>query len=63
MHFYAGDEIKFSTKKDNSPVTVADLEAHKHITLKLSILSEYPVVSEEDSDSLQKRISTEFLAD
>ncbi len=58
MHIYTSDEIEYSTKEDKSPVSVADLEAHKHIALKLSILSEYPVVSEEDSNSLENRNST-----
>lgn len=54
MDIYASDKVKFSAKEDNSPLSDADLASHNHITNKISMLSDYPIVSEEDFKSVKR---------
>ncbi|ORM66772.1 3'(2'),5'-bisphosphate nucleotidase CysQ [Pantoea rwandensis] len=53
MHVYAGEQpMDVTRKSDDSPVTAADLAAHKVIVEGLAALSpEVPVLSEEDPPS------------
>ncbi len=55
MRFYSSSEIAISIKEDKSPVSAADIEAHKYITSSLAKLANYPIVSEEDTDSKKSR--------
>ncbi len=55
MDIYANETIDFSVKKDQSPVSIADLAAHHHIVSALAPLTDYPIVSEEDADSFSHR--------
>ena len=48
-HYESGSGPTY-TKDDNSPITMADIEAHRHISARLKELtSEYPVLSEEST--------------
>ncbi|MEL7290531.1 MAG: 3'(2'),5'-bisphosphate nucleotidase CysQ [Pseudomonadota bacterium] len=57
LEIYEKKEYQEYTKSDETPVTSADIAAHKLITEKLSELTpEIPVLSEEDADiSLEQR--------
>ncbi|UPQ88068.1 3'(2'),5'-bisphosphate nucleotidase CysQ [Vibrio sinaloensis] len=57
LEIYEKKEYQEYTKSDETPVTSADIAAHKLITEKLSELApEIPVLSEEDADiSLEQR--------
>ena len=44
---YESGPVGVETKEDDSPVTVADLEANQIITSRLNQLSRIPVLSEE----------------
>lgn len=55
MRIYSSSDINVSIKKDASPVSAADIEAHQHITSSLAKLTNYPIVSEEDADSTKIR--------
>ena len=52
MEIYSKSDLGINHKKDNSPVTAADLKANKIICKKLkSLFPEIPIISEEDSNS------------
>ncbi|WP_375752169.1 3'(2'),5'-bisphosphate nucleotidase CysQ [Vibrio sp. HN007] len=57
LDIYENKEYEAFTKSDSTPVTSADLAAHKFISEQLSELTpDIPVLSEEDADiSLEKR--------
>jgi 3'(2'), 5'-bisphosphate nucleotidase len=57
LEVYEGSEIDVETKSDSSPLTQADLAAHRIIVARLGeLFPEIPVLSEEsDSISLQQR--------
>ncbi|KUI97054.1 3'(2'),5'-bisphosphate nucleotidase CysQ [Vibrio sp. MEBiC08052] len=57
LDYYQTKSYEAFTKSDQTPVTSADLAAHKFITEKLqSLTPDIPVLSEEDADiSLEKR--------
>jgi 3'(2'), 5'-bisphosphate nucleotidase len=66
MQVYRSDDFGAETKGDDSPVTKADLAAHHILVDGLKILTpNIPVVSEEDSSSLNvpKTNSTYWLID
>jgi 3'(2'), 5'-bisphosphate nucleotidase len=51
MAIYQSDNFGETSKADNSPLTLADLAAHKSIVAGLSLLKPvYPVLSEEDAN-------------
>lgn len=51
MEIYQSEDFGETSKADNSPLTLADLAAHKCIVASLSKLeSGYPILSEEDAD-------------
>ncbi|MGQ0621978.1 MAG: 3'(2'),5'-bisphosphate nucleotidase CysQ [Panacagrimonas sp.] len=51
MAIYDGADLGVTTKEDASPLTLADLAAHRHIVDALAKLAvTYPVLSEEDAD-------------
>lgn len=53
LEVYTSDNFKFESKNDSSPVTEADLNAHKILLRALNTLTpDIPVVSEEDISSL-----------
>lgn len=57
MAVYRAGETDIRQKADSSPVTVADLEAHKVLVKHLApLLPDCPVVSEEDEDSQAFRV-------
>ena len=47
MSYYANNEISFSYKEDNSPLTVADLASNKFIIKKLKVDYNFPIITEE----------------
>ena len=52
MEIYSKSDLGINLKKDNSPVTEADLKANKIICKELKTLfPEVPIISEEDSNS------------
>ena len=52
MEIYSKSYLGINLKKDNSPVTEADLKANKIICKKLkTLVPEVPIISEEDSNS------------
>ena len=54
MEVYDSEDFDTDSKSDESPVTRADLAAHRVLTNGLSILTpKIPVVSEEDPESVQ----------
>jgi 3'(2'), 5'-bisphosphate nucleotidase len=53
MHIFNAPEMDFETKKDNSPLTVADKLSHEHIIAALkSEFPDIPIISEEDKELL-----------
>lgn len=59
MAVYSRGMPEVQLKEDDSPVTEADLAAHRLLTLELKpLLAECPVVSEEDAGSLVHRQSS-----
>lgn len=59
MAVYRSGEADIRQKADSSPVTVADLAAHKVLLKHLEpLLPDCPVVSEEDDDSQAFRLGT-----
>lgn len=51
MEIYASDDLGATQKDDSSPLTLADLAAHKHICAELTRLwPQLPVLSEEAAD-------------
>lgn len=66
LDIYHGDQIKVDEKADQSPVTQADLAAHRILVEGLRrITPDIPVVSEEDANSLEipRRTRTFWLID
>jgi 3'(2'), 5'-bisphosphate nucleotidase len=60
MMHYEAPESNVGRKKDNSPVTKADLESSEHISASLKKLySDVPVVSEENDEEINKKIIKE----
>lgn len=60
------DNVEIDTKADDSPLTQADLAAHKYICKELAEVSEFPILSEESKNiSAQQRLSwnTYWLVD
>src|SRR5438034_842883 len=58
MEFYGG-ENSFTTKKDASPLTAADMASHQYLVEALTrLLPSVPVISEESQDGLADSIST-----
>lgn len=55
MNFYDG-KIDVITKQDQSPLTIADLEANKYIVEQLKKLSGIPIVSEENDEVKNQEI-------
>jgi 3'(2'), 5'-bisphosphate nucleotidase len=57
LHFYHGDPqaLGVNEKDDGTPVTDADMAAHKILKVGLEEISGLPVVSEEDFDPRQNR--------
>lgn len=55
MAVYSSEISEIQRKEDDSPVTKADLAAHRILASRLKLLSECPVVSEEDTESLVYR--------
>jgi len=56
MALYSRGDVDIQSKRDQSPVTQADLAAHDVLQSHLiALLSECPVVSEEDAESLAQR--------
>ena len=52
MEIYSKSDLGIHLKKDNSPVTEADLKANKIICKKLkTLVPEVPIISEEESNS------------
>ena len=52
MEIYSKSDLGINLKKDNSPVTEADLKANKIVLKKLkTLVPEVPIISEEDSNS------------
>ena len=66
MKIYLSEDFNIETKNDNTPVTLADLKAHKIITQELKRLTpNIPIVSEEDPKSvfIEKEIKLYWLID
>lgn len=60
-HFKTG--VATEIKGDKSPVTLADIEADRHIQSELSKLTDIPVISEEGKNIVSKTIKNYFLVD
>ncbi|MGQ0501153.1 MAG: 3'(2'),5'-bisphosphate nucleotidase CysQ [Panacagrimonas sp.] len=67
MDIYARSDFGVTTKDDASPLTLADMAAHRHIVQALAGLAAvYPVLSEEDADiafSTRRNWSRYWLVD
>ncbi len=62
MDIFLNNQFKTKFKKDNSPVTEADLSAHNIIVKGLKILTpEIPVISEENEESFSMRSNNELF--
>jgi 3'(2'), 5'-bisphosphate nucleotidase len=62
--FYNKRNYGVHRKADNSPVTDADLAAHRHICAQLSAQFPWPIISEENDDfTLSRETSTYWLVD
>lgn len=55
MEIYNGNEFDIEIKKDNSPVTKADLISNNIIVAGLKNISDYPVVTEESPVTYEER--------
>ena len=66
LDIYLSSDFDIKLKDDNSPLTEADLSAHRIITTGLKKLTpEIPIVSEEDTDSFrhQKKENLYWILD
>jgi len=61
MDIYIRSDVQICTKSDNSPLTEADMVAHRYIVNQLNLLTpDIPVLSEENVDDIDAKVRLDW---